>query len=189
MGSSVQDVTARAKQLISERKYRDAVRACRRVLLSKPDAVPVRLLLAQALLALGRHDEVRIEMLALSKKAPDVGAAWRLLGEAYIRGGQPDAAAEALREALKLDPADDEARDLLEEVGEVDAPPKMETIDRWFGGEPTHAEARIDELVAVNMLHRVCAITVVVLGLLARSLVVAPVPRKCAGYTGPEWLR
>ena len=69
MGSSVQDVTARAKQLISERKYRDAVRACRRVLLSKPDAVPVRLLLAQALLALGRHDEVRIEMLALSKKA------------------------------------------------------------------------------------------------------------------------
>ena len=146
MGSSVQDVTARAKQLISERKYRDAVRACRRVLLSKPDAVPVRLLLAQALLALGRHDEVRIEMLALSKKAPDVGAAWRLLGEAYIRGGQPDAAAEALREALKLDPADDEARDLLEEVGEVDAPPKMETIDRWFGGEPTHAEARIDEI-------------------------------------------
>ncbi len=141
MGTNVQDVTARAKQLISERKYQDAVRACRRVLLSRPDEVQVRLLLAQALLALGRHDEVRIEMLALSRKAPSEGAVHRLLGEAYIRGGQAEAAANALREALRLDPDDEDARDLLEEVGEVESPAPAETIERWFEPEQTSVES------------------------------------------------
>lgn len=139
--TNVQDAAARAKQLIAERKYQDAVRACRRVLLSRPDEVEVRLLLAQALLALGRHDEVRIEMLALSRKAPEIGAIHRLLGEAYIRGGQPESAAAALREALRLDPDDDEARDLLEEVGEVEESVPGETIERWFEEDPTSVES------------------------------------------------
>jgi len=143
MATNVQEVIGRAKQLISERKHQDAVRACRRVLLSRPDEVPVRLLLAQALLALGRHDEVRIEMQSLTRKAPNVAAAYRLLGESHIRGGRAAQAADALKTALKLDPNDDEARDLLEEVGEVDLPPRAETIDRWFKEEPTELEADV----------------------------------------------
>ncbi|MCA9611692.1 MAG: tetratricopeptide repeat protein, partial [Myxococcales bacterium] len=142
MGPNAQDAAARAKQLVSERKYQDAVRACRRLLLSKPDHVDVRVLLGQALLALGRHDEVRIEMQALLKKAPLVAPAHRLLGEAYLRARQSDNAASALREALRLDPEDEEARELLEELGEVeDEMPPMETIERWFPDEPTRVEA------------------------------------------------
>ncbi len=134
MSASAHEVVARAKRLISERKYQDAVRACRRVLLTKPDEVEVRLLLGQALLALGRHDEVRIEMIAQAKRTPSIGAVYRLLGEAHIRGGERDEAVEALRAALRIDPGDLEARDLLEECGDVDGPPRLETIDRWFAG-------------------------------------------------------
>ena len=140
MGTNVQDVAARAKQLISERKYQEAVRACRRVLLSKPNEVSVRLLLAQALLALNRHDEVRIEMQALTRKQPDVAAAHRLLAEAYMRGGQKDAAENALKRALQLDAADEDATDLMDELDEVEETPPPETIDRWFTDEPATVE-------------------------------------------------
>ncbi|MEM9069186.1 MAG: tetratricopeptide repeat protein, partial [Myxococcota bacterium] len=144
MGTNVQDVAARAKQLISERKYREAVRACRRVLLSKPDSVEVRLLLAQALLALGRHDEVRIEMQTLTRRSPSTGAAHRLLGEAYLRAGNKIDATRSLKQALLLDASDEEARELLEELDEVESPP-MDTIDRWFGeDEPQTVEMSLD---------------------------------------------
>lgn len=140
MGTNVQDVAARAKQLISERKYQEAVRACRRVLLSRPNEVSVRLLLAQALLALNRHDEVRIEMQALTRKQPDVAAAHRLLAEAYMRGGQKDAAESALKRALQLDAEDEDASDLMDELDEVEQTPAPETIDRWFTDEPATIE-------------------------------------------------
>ena len=143
MGSKTQEVLASAKELISARRYSDAVKACRRVLLSRPHEVSVRLLLAQALLAMGRHDEVRIEMLALLKRAPEMGAVHRLLGEAHLRGGNAEEAAGALRTALHLDPEDEEARELLDELGEVDSPPKAETIDRWFG-EPATVESALN---------------------------------------------
>ncbi|MCU0671380.1 MAG: tetratricopeptide repeat protein [Myxococcota bacterium] len=141
MGPNAQDGAARAKQLVSERKYQDAVRACRRLLLSRPDHVDVRVLLGQALLALGRHDEVRIEMQALLKRSPLVAPAHRLLGEAFLRARQTDNAAASLKEALRLDPEDDDARELLDELGEVDEMPPAETIERWFPEEPTRVEA------------------------------------------------
>jgi predicted Zn-dependent protease len=141
VGPNAQDGAARAKQLVSERKYQDAVRACRRLLLSRPDHVDVRVLLGQALLALGRHDEVRIEMQALLKRSPLVAPAHRLLGEAFLRARQTDNAAASLKEALRLDPEDDDARELLDELGEVDEMPPAETIERWFPEEPTRVEA------------------------------------------------
>ena len=140
MGTNVQDVAARAKQLISERKYQEAVRACRRVLLSRPNEVSVRLLLAQALLALNRHDEVRIEMQALTRKQPDIAAAHRLLAEAYMRSGQKDAAESSLKRALQLDAEDEDASDLMDELDEVEQAPPPETIDRWFTNEPETVE-------------------------------------------------
>lgn len=145
MSSRTEEALANARELISARRYSEAVRACRRVLLSQPHDVAVRLLLGQALLAMGRHDEVRIEMLALLKRAPEVGAVHRMLGEAYMRGDKLEDASASLRTALHLDPNDDEARDLLEEVGEVDAPPKIETVDRWFA-EPQTVEKSLANL-------------------------------------------
>lgn len=148
MGSTVPEVIARAKKLIAERKHQEAVRACRRVLLARPDEGAVRLLLGQALLAQGRHDEVRLEMLSLVKKTPNSAAAHRLLGEARMRLGHNEEAANALKTALKLDPADEETRELLEELGTEpeDLPPEMGTIDRWFADEKTDGDHPPGEL-------------------------------------------
>jgi tetratricopeptide (TPR) repeat protein len=134
MGTSIEDLTARAKQLIAERRYQEAVRACRRILLSRPAMTEVRVLLGMALLALRRHDEVRAEMMAVLRAAPEEAVAHRLLGEAHLRDGQVDKAQASFKRALELDPSDEEARELLSEVAEEE-PVVSETIDRWFDPE------------------------------------------------------
>ncbi|MCA9608200.1 MAG: tetratricopeptide repeat protein, partial [Myxococcales bacterium] len=138
MGAASQELTERAKLLISERRYQEAVRACRRALLSNPGQVEIRLLLGEALLALERYDEVRVEMIALARKAPDRGAVHRLLGEAYLRDGRPTEAIESLRRALQLDPEDEVAEELIAEAADENAPVST-TIERWFAeeAEPT----------------------------------------------------
>lgn len=134
MATDVQDLSARAKKLVSERNYPEAIRVCRRVLLSRPDELAVRLLLGRALVALERYDEARVEMLAFIRRAPDRASAHRLLGEAYLRGGLPDKARDALVHAIELDPDDEEAHELLREVGQDEAP-SSQTIERWFDPE------------------------------------------------------
>ena len=134
MATGIEDLTARAKQLIAERSYQDAVRTCRRILLSRPDETPVRRLLGQALIAVRRYDEARVEMMAVLRADPSDSVAHRLLGEAHLRGGDPVRAGESLRRALQLDAGDEEARELLGEVAEETAPTSS-TIDRWFDPE------------------------------------------------------
>ncbi|MFK7984738.1 MAG: tetratricopeptide repeat protein [Sandaracinaceae bacterium] len=138
MGAASQELTERAKLLISERRYQEAVRACRRALLSKPSDVGLRLLLGEALLALERYDEVRVEMMALARKAPLRGEVHRLLGEAYLRDRRPQQALESLRRAIELDPNDEVAADLIAEAADETAPIST-TIERWFAEdvEPT----------------------------------------------------
>ncbi len=150
MGAASQELTERAKLLISERRYQEAVRACRRALLVRPDQVEVRLLLGEALLALERYDEVRVEMMALARKKPDHAPVHRLLGEAYLRDGRPTQAVEALRKALKLDPSDEVAQELLGEAADENAP-VSNTIERWFAdeAEPT-VETRSPEWEETN---------------------------------------
>lgn len=134
MGAASQELTERAKLLISERRYQEAVRACRRALLSQPDEVEIRLLLGEALLALERYDEVRVEMMALARKAPMRSEVHRLLGEAYLRDGRQGPAVESLRKALELNPRDEMARELLVEAADQAAPVST-TIERWFADE------------------------------------------------------
>ena len=131
MGTKTEDLTARAKELIAERRYAEAVRICRRLLLSRPDELGVRLLLGMALLAQRRYDEVRVEMLSLLRIAPNEAAGHRLLGEAYLRAGQLDRARQSLQRALDLDPRDNVSADLLGEAADEDSSPSL-TINRWF---------------------------------------------------------
>jgi len=143
----------RAKLLISERRYQEAVRACRRALLSKPGQIEIRLLLGEALLALERYDEVRVEMMALARKVPDRGAVHRLLGEAYLRDGRSKQALESLQRALELDPSDDVAEELIAEAADDEAP-VSHTIERWFADEAeptieTESPAWIEEATPV----------------------------------------
>lgn len=136
MGAGSPGLTERAKLLIAERKYQEAVRTCRRALLTQPDETEVRLLLGQALLALGRYEEARVEMVALARKEPAHADVQRMLGEAYLRAGRPGEASECLRRALELNPSDETARKLLSEATVGNAPASA-TIEHWFGDEAT----------------------------------------------------
>ncbi|MFK7998762.1 MAG: tetratricopeptide repeat protein [Polyangiales bacterium] len=129
------------KQMILERRFQDAVRACRRELLSHPSKYDIRLMLGHALMALSRYDDVRTEMQVLLRSAPEYGAAHRVLGEAFLRLKRTDEAAQSLRSAMHLDENDDEARGLLAEL-EGTPPPSM-SIDRRFTDETTKAEGEI----------------------------------------------
>ncbi|MCA9581745.1 MAG: tetratricopeptide repeat protein, partial [Myxococcales bacterium] len=126
-----EDLTVKAKGLIADRRYQDGVKLCRRVLLSRPNHVPIRLLLGVALLALERYDEVQSEMLAVLRTNPREAAAYRLLGEAYLHDGRIDQARTALEKALEIRPDDEEARRLLDDVSSLqDSSPN--TMERWF---------------------------------------------------------
>lgn len=129
---------ANIKQMILERRFQDAVRACRRELLSHPAKYDIRLMLGHALMALSRYDDVRTEMQVLLRSAPEYGAAHRVLGEAFLRLNRTDEAAQSLRSAMHLDENDDEARGLLAEL--EGAPPPSMSIDRRFTDETTKAE-------------------------------------------------
>jgi tetratricopeptide (TPR) repeat protein len=134
MAEGPDEQTARAKRFIAERNYDEAIRICRRVLLTSPERVDVRLLLGEALLATQRYEQVRVEMMALARKQPNLAVLHRILGEAYLRSGQTEKAKDALRRAVELDPRDRIARDLLDEAVDDEAP-VSETIERWFGDE------------------------------------------------------
>ncbi|NOY90143.1 MAG: tetratricopeptide repeat protein, partial [Deltaproteobacteria bacterium] len=127
----MQELAARAKQLVLERDFAEAVRACRRLLLSRPDDDDARLLLGRALIATERFDEVRVEMMSLIRRRPESATAHRLLGESFLRAKQPKRGEEYLRRALELDPDDDEAAELLEDLA-ADPPPVSATVERWF---------------------------------------------------------
>jgi tetratricopeptide (TPR) repeat protein len=137
--------SAPAKRAIAERKYDEAIRICRRTLLTQPDRVDIRLLLGQALLASNRYEQVRVEMMVLARKHPHLAEMHRILGESYFRAGQTEKATASLRRAVELDPGDQVARDLLKEVTNEDIAPVVSTIERWFAAEeePTEVEAGI----------------------------------------------
>ncbi|MEM7608081.1 MAG: hypothetical protein AAF411_22225, partial [Myxococcota bacterium] len=117
------------KQLIAARQFQDAVRKCRRELLSRPGEVDVRRLLGEALMALARYDDVISEMGTLLRNAPQDGAALRMLGEARLRKGDEDGARASLSDAIAA--GDSEAQALL---AELDPPPS-------FSDETTQAES------------------------------------------------
>lgn len=113
MPTAIEELTAQVQRAIAERRYQDAVRACRRVLLSQPDDVHARMLLAASLMALGRYSEVRTEMLSVLRADPDNAKAHRLVGEALLREGDPNKARQALMHARALNPQDRRTAELL----------------------------------------------------------------------------
>lgn len=127
---------AEPKRLIAERRYAEAIVTCRKMLVTGGGGPEINLLLGQALLAEERFDDARVEMLALIRAHPELGAAHRLLGEAYLRTGHKERADEILRRALELSPEDETARELLDELSE-ERFPVAQTIERWFGEDET----------------------------------------------------
>lgn len=135
MPNDAEDLLKDAKSKLAARNYAEAVRICRRVIMSFPKDIDARLLLANALMALAKYSEVRAEMIKLLQDSPQLHVAHRLLGEAYLRDGQLGHAKDALRQTLRLEPKDVIAKELLLEAENDDAFVDQGTVARWFPEE------------------------------------------------------
>ncbi len=102
-----------ALELFSARHYPGVVAACQDAILDDPGNLHLRLLRARALMALRRDPEAQTEISECLRLEPRLGAAYRLLGELAARRDEVESAKIFLREALRLDPDDAEAREWL----------------------------------------------------------------------------
>lgn len=105
-----------ALELYGARQYPGVVAACQDALFDDPGNVNLRLLRARALVALRRDAEAQNEISECLRLEPGFGAAYRVLGELAARRDEIESAKIFLREALRLDPGDTEAREWLEVV-------------------------------------------------------------------------
>src|SRR5262249_2081505 len=106
----------RGQALVVAGQFQEAVKVCRLGLLGRPTAIDGRLVLGQALLALGRYDEVLAEMRVALELEGNNAAAHMLKGEALLRKGDAYAAQDALARARALAPGDPTIAALLDEA-------------------------------------------------------------------------
>jgi len=129
------DFVQRGQELVQLGQYQDAVKVCRLGLLAQPTSVDGRLVLANALMALHRYDEVLAEMRVALEVDSSNAYALTLRGEALLRKGDAAQAADVLARAADLDPSDVPIRNLLQEAQQqrVSAPPVRQP-EPEFGG-------------------------------------------------------
>ena len=106
----------RAKVLISQSRYQEAIQICRDGLLAHPEHVEGKVLLGMALLALRHYDQVCKEIEPLVEKTPNHALANRLLGEAHLRLGHTAHARQHLEAAKQVQPDSPATLELLEEL-------------------------------------------------------------------------
>ena len=119
---SGKDVTRAALELLQARQYPSVVAVCTDALTEHPDNLYLRLLRARALLALRRDQEAQGELRECLRRDPNCAQAYRLLGELTLRRDELSSAEVFLREALRIEPGDHEAEDLLEIVLSLNQP-------------------------------------------------------------------
>ncbi|MCA9676052.1 MAG: hypothetical protein H6708_10815 [Kofleriaceae bacterium] len=102
-----------ALELFRARQFPGVAVVCAEALEASPDNLHLHLLRARALIALRWFDDARRELTECVRIDPTAAAPYRLLGELAMRNDRPDSAIVFLREALRLDPLDDEAREWL----------------------------------------------------------------------------
>ncbi len=136
-----------AMELFAARQFPGVVAACQDALADNPEDVALRLLRARALMALRRDAEAQTEISECLRLEPRYGAAYRVLGELAARRDETASAKIFLREALRLDPDDEEARAWL---GVVEAmvrstaaadklPAAAAVVDHLSPGRPARA--------------------------------------------------
>jgi len=86
---------------------------CSDALADEPDCVPLLLIRARAHIALRRDLDAQSDLRDIIRLDPQCSTAYRLLGEVAARRDENESAAIFFREALRLDPQDQEAADWL----------------------------------------------------------------------------
>src|SRR6266568_53872 len=103
----------RAKQLMAEGKFVQAVSLYRELNQAVPNDAGLMLNLGMALHMAGRKREAIPELEAAVKYDPGLAPAWLFLGTAHLQLGETTAAVKALKVVLELQPDHREARQML----------------------------------------------------------------------------
>lgn len=109
-------VIATASELFEARHYPGVVAMVSDALEDEPECVPLLLIRAKAHIALRRELDAQADLRDIIRLDPGCATAFRLLGELAARRDENQSAATFFREALRLDPHDQEARDWLQIV-------------------------------------------------------------------------
>ena len=110
-------IVAAARELFAARQYAGVVAVCGDAVAELPAGdravIALRLLAARSLLALRRDADAQAEIRACLQVEPQCGPAYRMLGELAARADELASAKIFLREAVRLGPDDEEAREWL----------------------------------------------------------------------------
>lgn len=121
------DFVDRGRSLVAAGQHQEAVKVCRLGLLAHPTDLAGRLVLASALLALQRFDEVLAEMRVALEIDQSSSEGLRIKGEALLRKGDGMRAAEVLNQAAQLSPGDAQIEALLAQTRAPTAEPNDST--------------------------------------------------------------
>jgi protein O-GlcNAc transferase len=135
--------------------HAEAERLLRQALRGKPDFPEARIVLACALDAQGKSEAAAAELEALPKERQDFGALF-IHAEILRKLGRLDAAADALRRAVKLDPHNLDARTTLFHVLEAKGDPAgaARELEAVLGQRPDWADALYNYGVVLKKLMR-----------------------------------
>lgn len=122
-GVSADGVIEAARELLGARNFPSVVAVATGVLENDPSDIAMRLLRAEALVALRRDDEAQSDLRECLRRQVRCARAYHLLGALCFRRDELDSAAVFLREAIRLDPDDGDARDLLSLISGIDVRP------------------------------------------------------------------
>ena len=117
----------RARQLLKEKRYADALQVCTDELARGRDDPQLRLIAAHSLMAQGRHEGAKKEAQLVIRLDPSRAEAYRLLADVACTRGELATACEYLERVLELDPGDDKSRNLLETLARPSS---------FLGGDP-----------------------------------------------------
>ncbi len=106
-------VIATARELFEARHYPSVVAMVSDALEHEPECIDLLVIRARAHIALRRDLDAQGDLRDIIRLEPQCGLAYRLLGELAARRDENESAAIFFREALRLDPDDQEARDWL----------------------------------------------------------------------------
>ncbi len=103
----------RARQLLREKRYADALQTCTDELARGTDDPELRLIAASSLLAQGRQEGAKKEALQVVRLAPEIYEAHRILADVAFSRGEMNAAREHLERVLELNPSDEQSTSML----------------------------------------------------------------------------
>ncbi|HET6610943.1 MAG TPA: tetratricopeptide repeat protein [Kofleriaceae bacterium] len=124
-----QYVIRTATELLSLRRFASAAALCEDALADDPDDPDLRLLLARALLPLGRDDDANRHLREVVRLSPACANGYRYLGEVSLRRNLIKSAQMFFRRAHELCPGDPEIGALVELANSLSQP--AATVDNF----------------------------------------------------------